>query len=171
MVWKLLKIISAICPVMLIKFRSPAPRSRWARRRATGGFTLVEVMIGASLMSLCATLAYATILVSNRAAVTNRLFTLAQELARNQVDRIQCASPFNPQISQVPADLALGTNSQTVPLYIDPTRNATVVTATVSTVVADVGSYNTRSAQVTVGYTFRGRTYQVRMNTLRTSDS
>jgi type II secretory pathway pseudopilin PulG len=150
----------------------PAERpSRWARRSAAGGFTLVEVIVAGGLMSLCAAFAYATILVSNRTAVSNRLFTLAQEMARDQIDRLQCAAPYNPQMSQIPADLALGTRTQTVPLYIDPTRNATVVNATLTTVVSDLSSYNARSGLVTVSYAFRGRTYQVQMNTLRTSDS
>jgi prepilin-type N-terminal cleavage/methylation domain-containing protein len=145
--------------------------SRWARRSAAAGFTLVEVIIAGALMSLCATFAYATILVSNRTAVTNRLFTLAQEMARDRIDRLQCAAPYNPQMSQVPPDLALGTRSQTLPLYVDPTSNATVVTATLTTAISDLGSYNARNGLVTVSYTFRGRTYQVQMNTLRTSDS
>ncbi len=145
--------------------------SAWARRSTAAGFTLVEVTVAAALMSLCATFAYATILVSNRTAVVNRLFTLAQETARNEIDRLECASPFNPQMNQVPPDLALGIQSQTVPLYIDPTSNATVVTATLTTAITDLGSYNARSGVVTVTYSFRGRTYQVQMNTLRTSDS
>ncbi len=106
--------------------------SAWARRSTAAGFTLIEVTVAAALMSLCATFAYATILVSNRTAVVNRLFTLAQETARNQIDRLECAAPFNPQMNQVPPDLALGIQSQTVPLYVDPTSNATVVTATLT---------------------------------------
>lgn len=149
---------------------SNAP-SRWARRSTAAGFTLVEVTIAGALMSLCATFAYATILVSNRTAVVNRLFTLAQEAARNQVDRLQCVSPYNPQLSQIPSDLAVGTRTVTVPLYVDPTRSATVITANLTTTITDLGSYNARSGMVTVSYTFRGRSYQVQMNTLRTSDS
>jgi hypothetical protein len=124
-------------------------------------------------MSMCATLAYVTILTSNRAAVSNRLLTLAQELARNQIDRIQCAAPFNPQfrVPQVPPDLVVGKTTRTLPLYADPTSNATVVNADVITEIATVGSFNARAALVTVEYTFRGRKHQVRMNTLRTSDS
>ena len=155
---------------MFSYFRPTARRSGWLRRGASGGFTLVEVMVGTSLMSLCATFAYAAILMSNRTAVTNRLYTLAQELARNQIDAIECAAPFNPQFSPAQIPAALTTNSSTVPLYVDPTSNATVVTATVATTVADVGN-NTRSALVTVSFVFRGKTYQVQMNTLRTSDS
>jgi prepilin-type N-terminal cleavage/methylation domain-containing protein len=152
-------------------FSSTAQPSAWARRSAAAGFTLIEVTVAAALMSLCATFAYATILVSNRTAVVNRLFTLAQETARNQIDRLDCAAPYNPQMSQVPPELVLGIQSQTVPLYVDPTSNATVVTATLTTAVTDLGSYNARSGVVTVTYTFRGRNYQVQMNTLRTSDS
>lgn len=150
---------------------STAQRSNWARRSTAAGFTLVEVTIAGALIALCATFAYATILVSNRTAVSNRLFTLAQEIARDRIDRLECAAPYNPQMSQVPPDLALGTRTQTVPLYVDPTNSATLVTATLTTAIADLGSYNARSGLVTVSYTFRGRTYQVQMNTLRTSDS
>lgn len=155
---------------MPVTHHSTAP-SAWARRSTAAGFTLIEVTVAAALMSLCATFAYATILVSNRTAVVNRLFTLAQETARNQIDRLECAAPFNPQMNQIPPDLALGIQSQTVPLYVDPTSNATVINATLTTAITDLGSYNARSGVVTVTYTFRGRTYQVQMNTLRTSDS
>jgi len=124
-------------------------------------------------MSMCATFGYATILAANRTAVSNRLFTLAQEIARDQVDRLQCASPYNPQITpaQIPADLVLGTTTKTTPLYVDPTSNSTVINATLTTVVSDLGSLNARGAIVTVQYNFRGRNYQVQMNTIRTSDS
>jgi prepilin-type N-terminal cleavage/methylation domain-containing protein len=148
--------------------------SAWARRSASAGFTLVEVTIAGALMSLCATFAYATILVANRTAVTNRLFTLAQEMARNQIDRIECASPYNPQLGQIPAVLTetVGPPTpQTLPLYIDPTTNATVVTADLTTTITDLKTYNARLGVVTVSYKFRGRNYQVQMNTLRTSDS
>jgi hypothetical protein len=133
----------------------------------------MEVTIAAGLMGLCATFSYATILSANRAAVTNRLFSLAQELARDQVDRLQCTSPFNPQLKppQVPADLAIGTTSRTTALYTDPTSTLTVVNATVTTEVSDLGSYNARSAIVTVSYSFRGKNFQVQMNTIRASDS
>lgn len=144
-----------------------------ANRRRWAAFTLVEVMVATAVMSIVATFAYATILATNRSAVSNRLYTMAQEMARDQVDRIECATPFNPQLTppQLPPELTLGTTTKTVPLYVDPTTSATVVNATMTTLVTDTGSYNSRAALVTVQFVFRGHTYQVQMNTLRASDS
>jgi hypothetical protein len=46
-----------------------------------------------------------------------------------------------------------------------------VINALLTTSVTDAGSLNTRGAQVTVSYVFGSHAYQVKMNTLRTSDS
>ncbi len=135
-----------------------------------------------AVLSVFVAFAYASMLISNRQATVNRLYTLAQEVARNQIDRIQTVAPFNPQFTaplgpQIPAELALDSTrgntplTQTVPLYVDPATGAVVINATLSTSVTNIGSFNARAATVTVSYTYLGRPYTVRMNTLRTSDS
>src|SRR5580765_5728247 len=92
--------VAALLSRRRLEHRVPMPVSGMLiRRKNASAFTLLEVTVAASLMSLCATFAYATILAANRAAVSNRLFTLAQEVARNQIERLQFASPFNPQLT------------------------------------------------------------------------
>lgn len=157
----------------------PGPRLRGLRSLAA--FTLVETVMSVAVISVFLTLGYATLLLSNRQAMANRLYTLAEEMARDQIDRLQTAAPYNPQFPaplgpQIPAELTLdsargGPSIQTLPLYTDPSNGNVVINAQLTTSVTDVGSFNTRAAQVTVSYAFGSRVYQVRMNTLRTSDS
>ena len=114
--------------------------------------------------------------IRNRATIA-RLFTGAQTVAQNQIDLMFCDSPYNPQKSQVPAELVPGTQTQNnIPIYTDPVTNDVVAAGTVTSTVVDTGtSYggyglNVYSITVTVSYQFRGNSYQVTMSTLRTSD-
>ncbi len=135
-------------------------------------------MLSIALVGLISAVSYGALLSTNRFAMQTRLQTLAQGVARDRVDRVQSVTPYNPHFpqAQVPVELVLdsargGPRLETVPLYVDPSTNVATVTAAVSTSVTSVGSYNARAAFVTVTYTFAGREHQVRMNTLRTSDS
>jgi type II secretory pathway pseudopilin PulG len=142
---------------------------------------LVETTLSIAVLSIFCVLAYASMLASNRQATVNRLYTLAQEMARDQIDRLETVGPYNPQFPaplgpQIPTDLVLdsvrgGPATQTLTLYADPASGKTIATATLTTSITDTNSLNTRAASVTVSYTFSGRSYTVRMNTLRTSDS
>lgn len=142
----------------------------------------MEACIALSLIAICFSLTFATITKNNQIASTSRLFTLAQELARNQIDQIESAAPFNPlnvnsqgvSAPLIPTVLAMGTTTaNNVPLYIDPSTNpvTNVVTATVTTVISDAGSYNARAGQVTVSYTYRSKSFSVVMNTIRVPDT
>jgi type II secretory pathway pseudopilin PulG len=146
------------------------------------GFTLLEACIALSLIAICFSLSFATITKNNQIATTARLFTLAQELARNKIDQIESAAPFNPLnvnsqgvlTPLVPTVLTMGTSTDSnVTLYADPsTSPATVVVkATVTTVISDAGSYNARAGQVTVSFTYRGKSFSVPMNTIRVPDT
>jgi prepilin-type N-terminal cleavage/methylation domain-containing protein len=65
-------------------------------------------------------------------------------------------------------------------VYQDPVTGSVLVTGTLTTTITDTGmtssfinantSLNTRQANVTVTYTFRGRNYTLSMDTLRTAD-
>src|SRR4051812_25980589 len=91
--------VRGVAALLPLSRRAPLqmpPSGMRRRTRAMAAFTLIEVTVAASLMAMCATFAYATILSANRAAVSNRLYTLAQETARDQIDKLQFASPFNP---------------------------------------------------------------------------
>lgn len=152
------------------------------RRASRAGITLVETTMSIAVLSLFLAMGYATLLIANKNAMISRLYTLAEEMARDQIDQIETASPYNPQFvaplgPQIPPALVLDSARgntplvQTLPLYTDPNTGTTVVNAQVSTSVTDVGSLNSRAATVTVSYTFGKRSYQVKMNTIRTSDS
>lgn len=141
------------------------------------GITIIEVIVSLAVIGLFASSAmWALLMMNNRAAIA-RLATGAQTVAQNQIDLMFCDAPFNPQKGQVPSHLATGTQTQTnIPIYTDPSTNEVVTTGTVTSTVADTsttyGGYdlNVYSISVTVSYQFRGKTYQVTMRTLRTSD-
>jgi len=121
----------------------------------------------------------------NTNAALCRLQTGASTVAQNQIDLILSDAPFNPQYNQIPPELTVGLNnptnagtstSPTVPVYTDPSTGAQVL-GWMTTVVADT---NTKlngnvlyiyQATVTVSYVYKGRTYSVKMCTMRTSDT
>jgi hypothetical protein len=134
-----------------------------------------------AVFALIAALSCGALMAVNRQAVVNRLYTLAQEMARDQIDRIQSVTPYNPQLPppagpQIPAELILDSDRggplvQTLPLYVDPANGNVVVTARMTVSITNPGVFNARAASVVVDFDFRGRFYRVQMNTLRTSDS
>jgi prepilin-type N-terminal cleavage/methylation domain-containing protein len=146
------------------------------------GFTLVEAIISLAVISLMAATAFGAFHRANRNAMVARLYTLANTLARDEIDRLQTVAPFNPQNAtwlggaQIPPELMLdsargGPRVQDLPLYIDPLTDEATTRATVTTSITDVGSLATRACRVSVAFEFAGRSHEVRMNTLRTSDS
>ncbi len=153
-----------------------------ARSHTQSGLTLVEAMISLAILALLTASAFAALESANRQAMTARLYTLAETMARDQLDRLQNIGPFNPQQPaslggpQIPPELVVdsargGPVVQEIPLYIEPTSNTPLVTARISTSVTDAHNYNARAIRVQVNFQFRGRDHQVQMGTLRTSDS
>jgi prepilin-type N-terminal cleavage/methylation domain-containing protein len=151
-------------------------------RTRNKGFTMVEAIISLAIISLLAATAFAALHRANRNAMVARLYTLATSLARDEIDKLQTVSPFNPQNAawlggaQIPPELMLdsargGPMVQQVPLYIDPLTNTELTSATVTTSIRDVGVLATRACHVSVTFEFAGHSHAVRMNTLRTSDS
>ena len=125
----------------------------------------------------------------NTYAITSRLFSEAQTCAQNQVDLILSKEPFDPTNNIVPAVLGgqvLASGASTtvttpnVFVYTDPVSGNTVVTGTMTTLVTNTGStmnftgvntnLNTYRATVTVSYNYRGKAYNVSMDTMRTAD-
>jgi prepilin-type N-terminal cleavage/methylation domain-containing protein len=142
-------------------------------QKSSRAFTLAEAMIALAVIALLSALAYPAMQVANQNAMKARLMTLADELARNQIDQIETSSPFNPQYTpaQIPTVLATGTSTSTVPLYIDPNTGTTQISATLTTTIQLIGSYNAVAGTVTVAYQYHGKSYQVQMNTIRCSDN
>ena len=145
------------------------------------GFTLAEVMVALGLFGITASAAVSAMLKMNNNAALSRLQTGASTVAQNEIDLALSDSPFNPQKSQIPPELALGTITTgtatipTVPVYTDPKTGLRVLGWKTS-VVADTGaafngvSLNVYRITVTVFYKFKGRQYNVSMSTMRCSD-
>lgn len=117
----------------------------------------------------------------NTYAISSRLYTEAQTAAQNQIDLILAKGPFDPTRSKIPTVLTLGTTTTpNVFIYKDPVSGNVVVTGTMTTTITDLGAtmtfagstknLNTYRATVTVSYTYRGQTYNVSMDTMRTGD-
>ena len=124
----------------------------------------------------------------NAYAVSSRLYSEAQTAAQNQIDLILSKEPFDPVNNKIPTVLTLGdTTTQNVFVYRDPAKDPgatgngnVVVTGTMKTTITDTGAtmtfagvtknLNTYRATVTVTYTYRGKTYNVAMDTMRTGD-
>jgi hypothetical protein len=128
----------------------------------------------------------------NYYASVSRLYTAAQTLAQNQVDLILTKSPYDPVGGNYPSPNVLQTgtyysdpstpntlyaSARNVPIYTDPSNNNQIVVGTIKTTVTDTGvsisgnSLNLKQATVVVTYTFRGKAFTVKMDTMRTSDT
>lgn len=146
-------------------------------------FTLIEIVIALAVLGTMSAGCYIGFNAINTYAVSSRLYTEAQTVCQNQIDLILSKEPFDvtttPQ--KIPSVLALGTTTTpNVFIYEDPVSGKVVVTGNMDTTVTDVGStmtfagttanLNIRRATVTVSYTFRGKNYNVSMDTIRTAD-
>ena len=148
----------------------------------SSGFTLAEVVIALAVLATMAAGCYIGFNSLNAYAVGSRLYSEAQTCAQNQIDLILSKEPFDITNNKIPSVLALGTTTTpNVFIYKDPVSGNVVVTGTMTTTVTDVGTtqtyagvtsnLNIRRATVTVSYSFRGKSYTVSMDTMRTADS
>jgi type II secretory pathway pseudopilin PulG len=148
-------------------------------------------MAGVSVLGLIAgSVSYGLMQLNNYAAV-NRLYTAAQTLAQNQIDLILTKAPFDPANNSYPTPNVLQTGTYysdpsnpntvsatpvNVPIYTDPANNAQIVKGTIRTDVSSVNvsingvNLNLRQATVTVQYNFHGKSYSVKMDTMRAPD-
>jgi type II secretory pathway pseudopilin PulG len=146
-------------------------------------FTLLEVMVACGLLAITAAAAIGSLIRMNYHAALSRLQTGACTVAQERIDHILEDGPFNPRKGQIPDFLVEGTqtvgsqSSPTIPIYSDPITNEVVVygwlTSTVTETTHPYGPWEVkvRNADVTVGYTFRGKPYSVRMCTVRSPDA
>ena len=153
------------------------PSNRFRR----AAFTLAEVMVALGIFGITAAAAVAAMLRMNNNAALSRLQTGASTVAQNQIDLCLSDSPFNPQKSQVPPALTLGSANTgtmaapTIAVYTDPKTGMKVMgwmvtdVADTSTTLSGQNLYIYR-VTVTVNYQFKGRSYSVKMSTMRASD-
>ena len=150
------------------------------------GLTLIETVVGISVISLGTACAVGALTRFNSLASTARNATGAYTAVMNQIDLIQSDSPFNPQktnpdgTAQIPPELQIGTHTlNNVSIYQDP-KTGVIVSGTMTTTVTDISSTYTNGsvtfpmtmykAVVTVNYTYLNRSYSFSMSTIRTSD-
>lgn len=146
-------------------------------------FSLVEILFALTALGIMSGGAYLGFNSVNTYAVSSRLYSEAQAVAQNQIDLILSRGPFNITSTpyRIPSELELGTKVKpNVFIYTDPVTGQVTVTGTMTTVISDLGStmtfngvttdLNIRKAEVTVSYSFRGKSYNVTLNTLRTAD-
>lgn len=139
-----------------------------------GAFTLVEVLAAAALLGLAgAAFLWGLSMIQTHSTI-NRLYTQAQTLCQNQIDRVLTNGPYNPALGQTPTELT----NQTAAVQIS-TAPGNPVSGTMTTTVADTSlkypagtgtDLNIKQAKVVVSYTFRGKGYSVEMNTMRAPD-
>src|SRR3954471_22363411 len=154
-------------------------------------FTIIEVMAGLSVLALITAAAFFGLMQLNNYASVNRLYTAAQTLAQNQIDLILTKAPFDPTNNSYPTPNVLQTGgyysdpstpntlypaSRSVTIYQDPTTNNVIVSGTIRTDVTSPTvtisgvDLKMRQATVTVQYSFHGKTYSVKMDTMRAPD-
>src|SRR5437588_4134911 len=152
-----------------------------SRRALQNGFTLMEVVMSLAVIGTMGAGCYVGFNALNSYAVSSRLDSEAQTAAQNQIDLILSKEPFDPVNNKIPTVLTVGTTTTpNVFVYKDPVSGNVVVTGTMTTTITDLGTtmtfagsttnLNTRRATVTVSYIYRGKTYNVSMDTMRTGD-
>jgi prepilin-type N-terminal cleavage/methylation domain-containing protein len=156
-----------------------------SQHRGHSGFSFAEVLVSLAIFGIMAGSSLLSLNQMNNRAFVARCQTGASTVAQNQIDLILSNMPFNPQKSQVPPELTLGTTTKgtsanpTVPIYTDPVTQQVVVSGWMTTTVEDLNTthpvtaskLNMYRATVSVYYRFRGRTYPpVVMSTIRCSD-
>jgi type II secretory pathway pseudopilin PulG len=145
-------------------------------RRKEAAFTLVEMIVSTGMICLIGASTLGALSLFNRNSNTSRLLTAAESVAKSQIELVQVDGPFNPQLGQVPDELAIGTQTDSnVSIYSDPNDDFEI-DGTLTTTVTDAGlsvngnNLNARYITVTVAFTFRGRNYLVKMSTMRVPD-
>jgi type II secretory pathway pseudopilin PulG len=154
-----------------------------SRLSKLAAISLVEVMVACGLLAITAAAAVGTLIRMNHRAALSRLQTGASTVAQDRIDRILEDGPFDPRKNKIPDVLVVGTQTTgsdtnpTIPIYTDTATNSVVVygwmTSTVTESVRPYGPWQVmvRTADVTVGYRFRGKPYTVRMCTVRSPDA
>jgi type II secretory pathway pseudopilin PulG len=154
----------------------------YSRPLSAGAFTLIETLLGLTMISLFGAIAFWGLNTLNIFAVKARLYSQAIARAEQQIDAILTAGPFdlttNPQ--QIPTALTLGsTQTNGVLVYKDPVTGQTIVTGIMITTITNTNTTQTVGtstdlnivrATVKINWTFRGYPYSVALDTMRTGN-
>lgn len=149
--------------------------------RRMRGFTLIEVVVAATILCVVALVSIQAMLLSNRWAATSRLKTNARTVVQRNIDRA-LTLPFS--ASQVPALLAITsasgevydddtTNNGLVEVMVQTAGGTVIVPGTLTrtvTAVTNTENADIRRVTFSVAYTYRNRSHTYQMETLRTRD-
>lgn len=162
-------------------YQISSPLRRQTHPFALGGFTMVEAIVGVTLIGIGVAATLGALTKFNSQAAISRNATGALTLLQNQVDLFQSMSPFNPQKGQIPKaadgtyDMTLGTHTikykdpitgivatgtDPWPVYREPSPGIIIVKGTMTCTVTDISTSampNTYKAVFTIGYTFGSR--------------
>lgn len=139
-------------------------------RKQSAGLTIVEAVTALAVLGLTAATITIVCLAMNRFAAVSRLQSLATVAARDTVERFISAPNFNPRRGSIPANLVVGTTTQTIPLVAPTEGGGVSINARRTATVSEGSLQNSRRLNVVVEYVFRGRTYQVAMDCFRVPD-
>jgi type II secretory pathway pseudopilin PulG len=145
---------------------------------APAAFTLVEVLITSAVIVVVGATALYALTMINGYAAASRVQAAAQCIVQNQIDQILTTGPYVPTNTpaDIPAILATGTTSNNIAVFTDPETSAAQVTGTLTTDIRDSGAVSSGTplyvlrAAVKLRYNFRGKAFQIAMNTLRAPD-
>ena len=141
-------------------------------------FTLVEVLVATILIALVAgSIIWGLNMLHHRATV-NRLYTQAQTICQNRIDKILTVGPYTPLSNpvSVPDELKTTQDPLTVAISTAPgnpvsgTMTTTIIDTTLKYPETTGTLLNIKQAKVRVAYNFRGKDFFVEMNTLRAPD-
>lgn len=147
------------------------------RRR---GFTFVEVLVAAGVLIIFSATALAALTQFNRYASASRLRAHALALAQQRIDEVLTVA-WRADATR-PAALAPGTRTENNVVMNADSKNlqtalkseftslATPVNCTRTTVITNISTRTVR-ADVTVRFSYAGRTYSVVLTTMRATDT
>jgi type II secretory pathway pseudopilin PulG len=143
--------------------------------KSEAGFTLAELTASAAILGLAGAAVLWGLTMLQTHATINRLYTQAQTLCQNQIDRVLTNGPYNPALNQTPPELT----NQTATVQVS-TAPGNPVSGTMTTTVVDASGLKypagtgtdlkIKQAKVVVAYKFRGKDYSVELNTMRAPD-
>ncbi|MEI6350447.1 MAG: type II secretion system protein [Verrucomicrobiota bacterium] len=152
-----------------------------SRHHVQSGFALVEALIALMVIGITVVSLFAGLSKMNERAAVNRLYTCATAVVQSRIDRSLVDKPFDPGESQVHPDLVAHTETTPyIAVYKDPDTNQVLVSGTMTTTVSSttvpvtsgssLGNVTLQKTDVSLGYQFRGRNYNVQLTCLRSPD-
>jgi type II secretory pathway pseudopilin PulG len=154
--------------------------AKHSRSGRSGGFALVEVMIGAILIGLVAVGSMQALGVMNRNASSYREMTNARAIVQRNIDNALSVTASTTSIPAILATTSAGGSAYDddgggagVTVVLQGTAGTQLVQGTLTrivTAVANADSADIRRITFRLDYTLRGRPYTYQLSTMRAID-